>query len=163
MNIEAITKITVIWINRKQTLKESTEDLIIFLERLKRFDSRLGVWYERAYSRKEGVKNKFCFKYEYVKKQLCKKCKENEYPPEFTFLTGFWNGGATDLLSYGISFSLGGDGKIGANNCVLTFPYEGEIYEHYRIKENWENLLELFIDYWNPDKYRDFEDNLMKL
>ena len=146
MNIDLIPKISVIWQNRSQCLRECTEDLIIFLERLKRFDTRLGVWYERAYSRKEGMKNKIVLDYDYVKKHICKKCKDDDYPPEFTFLTGFWNGAATDPLSYGIRFSLGGEGKLGANNCVLSFPYEGEIYEHYRKRENWKKLLELFID-----------------
>jgi len=35
---------------------------------------------------------------------------------------------------------------------MFTFPQEGEIYEHYRIKENWENLFELFISHWNINK-----------
>ncbi|WP_378180896.1 hypothetical protein [Aquimarina sp. SS2-1] len=158
-----IPSISVIWTNRLQTIKESTEDLIIFLKRLKRFDNRLGVWYERANNRKEGMKNRVVLDYDYIKKSLCKKCEDGDYPPEFTFLTGFWNGAQTDPLSYGIRFSLGGDAKIGTNNCVLTFPYEGEIYESYCVRENWEKLMELFIDHWQPEQYRDFDNQLVKL
>lgn len=155
-------KISVIWSNRKQSLKECTEDIIIFLECLKMFDLRLSNWFEQAYSRKEGMKNKVHFEYEYIRKQLCRKCSENEYP-EFSFLKGFWNGAETESLSSSIRFSIGGEGKLGTNNCVLNLPYEGEIYEYYKVKENWENLLNLFIDHWKPDKYRDFEDNLIDL
>lgn len=164
MKLRRITEINVMWKGRKQTLKECTEDLIIFLERLKKFDSRLGVWYERAYSRKEGMKNKVRLEYEFIKNHFYEsdKYEENNFP-EFSFLTGFWNGAATEPLSYGIQFSLGGDGRVGNDICTLTFPYEGDVYEHYRIRENWEKLLELFIDHWQPDKYRDFEDNLIEL
>ncbi len=162
MKIKTITEIVIIWTNRKQNLKECTESLIIFLERLKRLDTRLGIWYEQSYSRKGGMENRVYLEYDNIKRLLCKKCANEEYP-EFTFLTGFWNGAATDALSYGINFSLGGDNPVGTNNCSLTFPWEGQIYEHYRIRENWEKLLELFIDHWQPDQYRDFNDNLVDL
>lgn len=157
-----ITEITVIWTNRKQNLKESTEDIIVFLERLKKFDINFGSWYNRGNSRKEAMQSQVQLEYDFIKKKLCKKCNDSDYP-EFSFLTGFWNGALSDSLSYGIRFSIGGEGKIGTNNCVLTFPYEGELYEHYSVKKNWEQLLELFIDHWKPDQYRDFDDKLVEI
>lgn len=155
-----ITQINVIWKGRKQTLKECTESFLIFLERLKLYDPRFSIWYETGVSRKKGLENKLVFEYNYIKNKFCPNCKDNDYPT-YDFDIRFWNGGSKDSVSYGISASLGGDGSIGNSICNLTFPYEGELYEHYQIRENWEQLLELFIDHWKPDQYRDFEDNLI--
>lgn len=160
--IEPITQINVMWRARKQTLEECTKDFLVFLERLKLNDNRFSTWYERGYSRKEGLKNKVVFEFDYIKNKLCSDCKNSDYP-EFDFDIGFWNGGKKDATSFGISASLGGDGKVGNSICNLTFPYEGELYEYYKTQENWEKLLKLFIDHWNPNKYRDFEDNLIIL
>ena len=52
----------------KKTLKECTEDLIVFLERLKSFDNRLGVWFEGGMTKKEALKNQVNLNYDYIKK-----------------------------------------------------------------------------------------------
>jgi len=143
-------------------LKESTEDVIIFLERLKNFDSRFSVWYKQGYSRKEAMKNKVVLDYELMKNWLCKKCNDNDYPESF-FLAGLWSGGETGYSSYSIFISIGGSHKVGKNSFTLSFPYEGELNEHYAIKENWEELLELFIDHWQPEKHSNFNVELLEM
>jgi len=160
--VETVTQINVIWKGRKQTLKECAETFLIFLERLKLNNPIFNIWYETGYSREEGMKNSISYELDYIKNKLCTQCNDSDYP-EFDFDIRFWNGGKTDSTSFGISASLGGDGKVGNSICNLTFPYEGEIYEYYRNRENWEKLLELFIDHWQPDQYRDFNDQLVSL
>lgn len=160
--MKSITEIVVIWNNRKQNLKESTEEIIIFLERLKLFDPNFSKWFKQANSRAKALEEEIILDFDYIKKALCSKCKDGDYD-EFSFLVGFWNGGKTEAQSYGIRFSIGGESKVGTNNCILTFPTEGELYRKYSDTENWNKLLSLFIDHWNPDKYRDFNDNLIEL
>ncbi|WP_108804936.1 Imm52 family immunity protein [Aquimarina sp. Aq107] len=162
--MKIINKISVIWLNRKENLKESTEAFIDFLEELKKFDSRLGNWYLKGNTREEALINKVILEYEFVKKQFFKYADYEETAlTKDSFLISFWNGAPKDSLSCTIRASLGGEGKLNSNNCVFNFPYEGEIYEYYRIQENWDNLLKFFIDYWQPDQYRDFEGNLMDI
>jgi len=161
MEKNEISQMVITWGFRKKTLKESTEDLIVFLERLKRFDTRLGVWFEGGMTKKEALKNRVNLDYDCIKKIFCKKCDDNDNA-KLSFKLKFWNGDPVDLLSYSIIISIGGF-RVGNNVIMFSFPKDGEIYKHYCIKENWENLLELFIDHWKPDNYRDFDDNLIEL
>jgi len=66
-----ITQINVMWKGRKQTLKECTKTFLIFLERLKLNNPSFSIWYERGYSREEGLKNKVIYEYDYIKNKLC--------------------------------------------------------------------------------------------
>lgn len=160
--MKRITQVNVMWRGRKQTLKECTETFLVFLERLKLYDERFSIWYEGGFTRKQALENKIIYEYDYIKSKFCSNCKDTDYP-EFDFDIGFWNGGETDATSFGIRASLGGDGSVGNSICSLTFPSEGELYEHYKIMKNWEQILELFVDHWNPDQFRDFKDNLVQL
>ncbi|CAM1361614.1 hypothetical protein TSEDIMI_10043 [Tenacibaculum sediminilitoris] len=161
MKDNSIQQITITWGFRKQTLKECTEELIIFLERLKEFDNRLNTWYKTSSSKKEALKDKVVIEYDYIKKMFCEKCADDEYP-EYSFNLSLWNGNAIELLSYSIFFTIGGS-KVGNNMVQFTFPKEGELYECYSIRENWEKLLELFINHWKPNQYYNFKDNLIEL
>ncbi|WP_417363899.1 Imm52 family immunity protein [Galbibacter sp.] len=144
-------KIIVAWHYRKLTLKECTESFIIFIERLKLFDLRLYNWYEGANSKTEAIKNKAVFEYGYMKNRFCKNCNDDDYP-EFTFDIGFWNGALKDEEAMSISASLGGEAKFGNNNCILSLPSQGEIFEYYQVQTNYNRLVELFIDHWKPEK-----------
>ncbi|WKB83060.1 hypothetical protein QYR09_08445 [Cellulophaga lytica] len=147
-----IEDIGVSWYNRRETLKECTESFIIFMERLKLLDSRFDIWYKKGWSKKEALEQKIPLEYDAIKNEICKTCKDDEYP-EHSFRIALWNGAKKDSEAFGIRASLGREEtNFGNNNCSLSFPYEGEIYEHYLIKENKEKLKELFIDHWQPEK-----------
>lgn len=143
-------QIGITWGLRKETLKACTEALIVFLERLKRFDPRLGVWYEGGVTKKEALTKKVNLDYHYIKNRFCKNCDDNDYA-ELSFKLNFWNGNPVEALSYGLVVTIGGY-KVGNNMIMFSFPKEGEIYEHYLIKDNRDKLKELFIDHWNPDR-----------
>ncbi len=158
---QSIPQITIIWGFRKQTLKECTEESIIFLEKIKLLDKKLSSWYKTDNNKKNVPKNKIIIEYDYIKEMFCSKCNENEYP-EYSFMISIWNGNNIDSLSYGMLLTIGG-ARIGNNMVQFTFPSEGEVYDYYIKKENWRKLLELFIDHWDPDKYKDFNGNLIEL
>ncbi len=147
-------EIAVTWYNRGQTLKECTEDVIIFLERLKNLDLRLGIWYKTGWSKKEAQKEQIKFEYEYIKNLFYKasKFKDDDFP-EFMFDCSIWNGAENDNEAIGLRFSLGGnrEHKFGWNGCFIKLPYEGKIREFYNIKGNQEALQELMIDHWKPE------------
>lgn len=150
--MELIEDIVVSWYNRQKTLQECTESFIVFLERLKMFDSRFEIWYQKGGNRKDAIKNIFVPEYENIRKLFCDKCNDDEYP-KLSYHISLWNGGRIDSESFGISASLGSsETSKWNNNCSLSFPYEGDIYEYYRIKKNKEKLKEIFIDHWNPEK-----------
>lgn len=147
-----IEDIGVSWYNRRETLKECTESFIIFMERLKLLDSRFDIWYKKGWSKKEALEQKIPLEYDAIKNEICRTCKDDEYP-EHSFRIALWNGAKKDSEAFGIRASLGREEtNFGNNNCSLSFPYEGEIYEYYLIKENKEKLKELFIDHWQPEK-----------
>ncbi|CAL2079179.1 Imm52 family immunity protein [Tenacibaculum sp. 190524A05c] len=151
--IKNIQQITITWGFRKRTLKECTEELIVFLERLKRFDNRLSEWYRTDSSKKAALKNKVELEYDFIKRLFCNHCDDSEYP-QLSYKLSLWNGNSLDSLAYGIFLTIGGS-KIGNNMVQFTFPYEGEIFDSYSKNENWEALLNLFIDHWNPEFYYD--------
>ncbi|MDO6852215.1 hypothetical protein Q4599_01380 [Cellulophaga lytica] len=147
-----IEDIGVSWYNRRETLKECTESFIIFMERLKLLDSRFDIWYKKGWSKKEALEQKIPLEYDAIKNEICRTCKDDEYP-EHSFRIALWNGAKKDSEAFGIRASLGSsETEKWNNNCSLSFPYEGEIYEYYLIKENKEKLKELFIDHWQPEK-----------
>jgi len=63
-------QIVITWGLRKRTLKECTETLIVFLESLKRFDPRFGVWYEGGLTKKEALKTQVILDYNYIKNTI---------------------------------------------------------------------------------------------
>ncbi len=157
-----LEEIVVIWKNRPRTLEECTNDWIVFMIKLKQFDHRFDVWYEKGMSRKEALSRQAILDFDYIKNKFCKGCPKGEYP-EFMYDISFWNGGKTDNTSYSIRASLGGGKVIGNNLVKLSFPRQGELFEHYSIQDNWSKLRELFIEYWEPDQTRNFDGKLIDL
>lgn len=79
-------------------------------------------------------------------------------------ILAFGMGQKTGPESLSISASLGSaEPKNWNNNCILSLPYKGEIYEYYRIKENRDRLKELFVDHWNPEMVMDDQNNWIAL
>ena len=159
---KAPTKIVAIWTKRRSTLRESTESFLVFLNILKQFDNNLGVWYEKGFSQKEASKHKIVLEYDYMKKKACSTCNDDDYP-EYAFDFNFWNGCLTDSESLSVRASIGGTGKVSNNLCILSLPYNGRIYDHYSISENWYELRNLFVDYWKAEKTRDINGQLILL
>ncbi len=150
--MEFIEEISVGWNPRQATLKECINEYIIFMLRLKTFDPRLSEWYLGGNSRKEAMKNKVEFTYDFIKQSFYKNKKDDDYP-EFTFTFGLWNGAKIDAESFGVNVSLGGDDPENYNNnCLFNFPYKGEIYEHYLIQENRDKLLNFIVDHWDAER-----------
>ncbi|WP_299609961.1 Imm52 family immunity protein [uncultured Aquimarina sp.] len=145
-----LDKIGVSWYRKENTLQECTEDFLIFLERLRRFDSNLGVLYKQGKSLQESVMHEVSFEYDYIKKLFCKTCNDQDYP-DISFSFSIWNGNISEGEYIRLSTSLG-KSQLGVNNsnCMLSMPYKGNLYTHYSNPDDYKQLQELFIDHWKP-------------
>ncbi|MUP45223.1 hypothetical protein E0K83_05630 [Gramella sp. BOM4] len=95
--------------------------------------------------------DKLHMNFEEIKNLLCKSCSLSDYP-EFYYRIKFWNGSDNSGESLSLKLSLGGDAKIGHNNVILQLPYSGPLSEKYDNEKTRTDLLDLFIEFWDPEK-----------
>ncbi|MCP9199400.1 hypothetical protein MKO06_05750 [Gramella sp. GC03-9] len=146
-----LKKIGVAWGERLQSLEECVNDILIFIYLLEKCDDNFSNWFPTGFKKMNKPEDRLHNNFEEIKNLLCKSCALSEYP-QFYYSTKFWNGSNNlgDALS--LSFSLGGDAKLGHNNVILQLPYSGALSEKYDNEKTRTNLLALFIEFWDPDK-----------
>ena len=140
------------WYSRPKTLKECTQQSLLFLEKLKEHNSNsFGLWYEKAGSRKQALQHKVEFTYDNIKKLFTKRGKDDAYP-KVSYSFGIWNGASRDEDAVSLSVSLGStESKYFTNNCVINLPHEGAQREFYTDKVNQKALINLLKEHWNPE------------
>ena len=145
-----IDSISAIWYSDDKALIENCTDRVLkFLILLKDHNNHLfGAWYEKANTKKEALENKVELNPAYIKDALHKKW-DKKFDDIGSHIS-FWTGNTDEDNSSEISFKVGGYGRksFNKNSCVLSLP----INQNYEDKNQCTELVELFINYWNPDK-----------
>jgi hypothetical protein len=146
--------IGVYWYNRRATLAEAGEQLLGFLKVVRDHNPKL---FERfckgANSKRVALKSEIDLEYESVLKLFNKKYKPNDVP-EQAFFASAWNGEPDDFNSASIEASLGSsESKLWPNNCIINLPHRGPQAEYYADPDNQKALLDIMIEYWNPESY----------
>ena len=105
-----------------------------------------------GYSKNEALKCNVELNYDYIKKMLSKKQKEDEYP-KTSFSTAVWDGTLIEIGVTSLSVSLGSsESEYYTNNCVIELPFDATRNKYYNnSKINQEALLKLMKDHWQSE------------
>ena len=155
------------WGSRKETLDMVSKRTYKFIKRISSFSTEFSEWYMLGMNRKEALKNKITMTEEFIKELYLMDSKNTDMADQGQstafFSLGLWNGKRDEEAS-NLNFTLGGEFKTKniSNCCVLKLPFEGSFRDWLIKFENAKQLLELFIDEWNPDFARFSSYNLSK-
>lgn len=136
------------WTIRKETRQECAERIVKFLNSISN-QPYLSNWYFKARSRKAANKP-VKITIENIAKHLKTSNRDDNGAEivELGFSLGVWNGNDENPVSFNVE--CGAFSKFIGNAAVITLPLQEPPLDEDSIK-TFKNLLEKFIDAWEPE------------
>lgn len=152
------------WRVRKESLDVVVNKTIDYLKCLSQIDDAFLQWFEKGNSKSIALNNVIHFNTDQIQHIYKKGIKKGDMDVEGYSKMGFrisgWSGGdENNLLSF--SISAGDDYIRTPNNCILNFPYQGQIRDKLLTTSKIIEIMKLIVVVWQPD-YAVFQSSQLR-